>query len=355
MAQPASNQKHEHTIFGAKRYIDVPVETFMTEAETAHRESLMPECQHGWFESTFQNAQLHYRKWLPKTKTPKAIIIYFHGIQAHSGQSFVTEQGDKLNMPLLCEQYLQHGYAIFAHDMYGHGYSEGTRWLIPGSYEINKKDSLNFIKLAVSDHDESTPVFLLGESYGCTLNLLVARYFQDYPEEAPKNFGGSLLLAPAIVGDLPPYPVYFTLRYILAPLLPAWRPFFMPNPVSADRIWRDPAVLKQRVDPRMAECAIGGAGQPFRLGTASNLVCALEAARTKAIPGLKVPFCVLHGTADYGVKIEGSEYLWEHSATPNEHREFHRIEGAYHDLLSDPERKTVVQKTIDWLERRLSM
>jgi alpha-beta hydrolase superfamily lysophospholipase len=200
--------------------------------------------------------------------------------------------------------------AVYMPDMYGHGYSEGTRFLIPVTWKNNLQDLLHFVDLVAKEQGDSVPLFVMGESYGGTLTLHAAKYYQDNPEAAPKSFKGILLTGPAIVGDLPPAPVVFVLRYLLAPYFPAWTPFFMPNPVSPERIWRDPQVLAKRTEKRYKEMGIDGSGLPFKLGSAANMLTALEEVRTKAIPGFKVPFCVIHGTKDAGVPIAGSDLLW---------------------------------------------
>ena len=99
----------------------------------------------------------------------------------------------------------------------------------------------------------------------------------------------------------------------------------MPNTLPPDRIWRDPEVRRIRTEKRYNEMLIDGGGDSFRLGTALNLVLALEEARNTSIPGLKAPFCILHGTEDAAVPIAGSEFLIEHAATPEADRQFHRV------------------------------
>ena len=127
----------------------------------------------------------------------------------------------------------------------------------------------------------------------------------------------------------------------------------MPNPISADRIWKDPEVLKMRSDPRLKEMKIGGSGLPYKLGTAVALLVGMEEVQTKAIPGFKVPYFLAHGTEDYGVKIEGSEFLWRTADTPPEDRVFHHIEGAYHDLFSLEKSKDYLQMAVEWMETRI--
>jgi alpha-beta hydrolase superfamily lysophospholipase len=86
-----------------------------------------------------------------------------------------------------------------------------------------------------------------------------------------------------------------------------------------------------------------------------NLVLALEECRNKAIPSLQIPFFIAHGTCDYGVPIEGSEFLWENAAPTEDDRVFERIEGGYHDLLGDSDAAdTVMQLCLDWIKKRLN-
>jgi acylglycerol lipase len=343
----------KHIVFGVERDLDIPHQVFPNEQELTDMEAELPGCQHGWFESVHESAQLHYRKFLPENnKPPKAVVVFMHGIATHSGKGF-TLNGRKLCMALLSDACNAQDWAVYAYDLYGHGFSEGKRFFIPNSWETNRQDLVNFCNLAAEDYPD-VPLFIVGESYGCTLTILAAKQFQEHPETGPKNFNSIVLTAPAIIGDLPPYPVYFTLRYIMAPLFPSWRPFFMPNPVSADRIWRDPEVLAKCSTPRQRSMQIDGSGLPFRLGTAVNLVTALEAVRTKAIPGFRLPYCIIHGTEDYGVPIAGSEYMWKTAVTPATCRVFRRQPGAYHDLLSDPTAEHTMQTILDFIRAQLS-
>jgi acylglycerol lipase len=333
-------------VFGVDRNIDIPL--VPTEDELT---DIVPGCDHLWYESCVEGAKLHYRKVVPKS--PKAILVYVHGIQTHGGKAFVLSNGRKINFALLADVCMKEDIALYAPDMYGHGYSEGKRWMIPDTWENNLKDLDTFVKLIENDYGSTAPLFLLGESYGGTLTIHLARQYQDKPEDSPKNFAGLMLTGPAIIGDVPAYPVYFVLRYMLAPLFPAWIPFFMPNPVSADRIWRDPDVLAVRTTARMKELMIDSAGTPFRLGTATNLLAALEAVRSQAIPGFTVPFCIAHGTQDMGVPIKGSEFMVKNASTPKEDAEFHQVADAYHDLLADPTAEQVVGYFMDFMKKQM--
>ena len=98
---------------------------------------------------------------------------------------------------------------------------------------------------------------------------------------------------------------------------------------------------------------IDGSGIPFRLGTALNLVLALEEARKTAIPGFTIPYCIIHGTEDHGVPMKGSEFMWEKTSTPAADREFHKVEGAFHDLFADQEAEKCDRLMVGWIKKRL--
>lgn len=332
--------------FGESRLIEIDDDSFPTAEKIIELESQMPPCEHAWFDSCYEGAKLHYRYWLPKK--PKAAMIFMHGICAHGGTGDILPNGRKVNLSLMAENCLSQDIALYAFDLYGHGYSEGTRSFIPETWENNRNDLIAFCDIVSSKHSDS-PLFLMGESYGCTLSIHTARYFQDNPEKAPKNFDSLILMAPAIIGDLPPFPV-FQILVGLAKLFPKWTPFFMPNTISPDRIWRDPEVLKLRTDPEYKKLGIDGSGVRFRLGTALNLVRALEEARKTAIPGLNTPFLIIHGSDDWGVPIAGSEYMCEQATSTD--KKFLRKEGAYHDLLSDFVADECGQDVLDWINGR---
>jgi acylglycerol lipase len=340
-----------HKIYDAEVDIQIPADVFPTKEELAEREEAMPEGGHGWFESSYEKAKLHYRYWLPKGE-PKGISIFMHGISSHSGKGMVID-GRNLSTSLLIESYLEQDIALYCFDQYGHGFSEGYRFWIPESWENNKRDSITFCNLVANKHSDKIPLFLTGESYGGNLTIHVAKHFQEHPDEGPSNFDSIVLTAPAIIGDLPPFPVYQILRYCLAPLFPKWVPSFMPNLVSPERIWRDEEVLKRKTSARFKEMLIDGGGRPFRLGTAVNLVLALEEVRNVAIPGLKIPFCIVHGTEDACVPITGSEFMMNTAATPDDQKELHRIEGAFHDLLSDPMAEKSMSHVIKFIQKRM--
>jgi len=404
----------KHTVFGVERDIDIHSSDFPTEAERRDMEDRFPvPCRHGWFDSTSTNPpkKLHYRCFLPPTSTnnsnnndndtttttkqqqqsdPKAIIIWMHGIQTHSGRAHVLTSGRTINMALLCEQIVvKHQYALYCFDMMGHGYSEGNRFLV--THPHVKQDYLNFVQLVQNEHyhhhhqqqqqhdnknnnnnnnnnnsnnnnsnnsytPATIPLFLMGESFGANLTLQVARHYQDYPLEAPRGFRGIVLLAAAVYGYQLFFPIDKILKYVLVPLLPRFRPpTFVPNPVAPELLWRDPAVLYVNAqEQRVTEMWFEPGRRHTNLQTSSTLIEAMKLVRQECIPNFRVPFCIVHGTKDRAVPIhESLDYFVQHADTLEHDRAVLRVDGAYHDLLGDPTAEDTVQFCLEWIQQRI--
>eukprot|EP00468_Gymnochlora_sp_CCMP2014_P003931 CAMPEP_0167761536 /NCGR_PEP_ID=MMETSP0110_2-20121227/12231_1 /TAXON_ID=629695 /ORGANISM="Gymnochlora sp., Strain CCMP2014" /LENGTH=368 /DNA_ID=CAMNT_0007648239 /DNA_START=30 /DNA_END=1136 /DNA_ORIENTATION=- len=274
---------------------------------------------------------------------PKVLIFFHHGVKGHMHRAFIDEKGVPCNDLLLGRSVRERGWGLFSIDAEGHGFSEGLPFYIydhPGCV----RDFLAYVS-ATRKRFPNTPWFIMGESWGGNIALTAGLYLQDGQEEDRENWAGALLVAPAVAGNLPPAPVVFTLRYCCAPCCPKTVPFFMPNPVSADRIWKDDGVRKhmEEVDD------IGGGGSPFRLGTAVSLLTATEVMQRR-VSEIDYTFCVVHGGHDYAVIIEGSELLYNNSKTDSKRKVFETFDGAYHDLLADPDRLKIVKTLLDFAD-----
>jgi len=343
----------KYEIWNTEVDLELSRDTFPDDEELKRIDEKLSHPYHGFFDSE-SGPKLHYRKYVPGTVPVGAVFVWAHGIQSQSGMCCELPDGTHTNMGLLARRMKAAGIALYAGDMAGHGFSEGRRFYIPegGRWETNRDDLAALAAFASSEHP-GVPVFLGGESYGACLALHVARQWQDDAAAAPPTFGGVLLCAPAIIGDLPPPAVVFVLSRILAPLFPTRTPFFMPHPVSPDRIWRNERVRVEFSTGREMQIGLSAGGNPFCLGTAVGLLLALEEVRNSAIPGLTVPFCVQHGTDDWGVPIEGTDFLINNAATPETDRAVRKIEGAYHDLLSDDCKEETADFMVKWINSRI--
>jgi len=186
------------TLWGKEVLLDIPPEVFPSQEERNARDDMFPNCEHGWFTSPCNGAQLHYLICRPPSN-PKGIVVFAHGLQGQSARGFVLQNGRKVAIAYLAEQLNQAGYALYALDALGHGFSEGKRFYIE-RWQDNRSDLEQFAQMVAKQH-ESVPLFLMGESYGGCLTLHVASLWED-KEKAPKNYEGIVLMAPAIIGDL---------------------------------------------------------------------------------------------------------------------------------------------------------
>jgi len=340
-------------LWGSKVKIEIPPSVFPSPQKISELDDLFHNPTHGFFPSTFEQQKLHYRKYLPAQK-PKAIVIWQHGIHGHSGYGMKRSTGQYTNLALRARMYIKAGIALYCCDQLGHGFSEGARFVIPnGDWNINVQDLISFTKFAASEHEDDIPLFVSGDSYGACLAIHAGRHFQNVPQDAPKAFVGLVLNAPAIVPDLPPAPVVFLLRYALAPLFPTWTPFFMPNPVSADRIWKDEEPRKYFSDDDKMY-GLSNSGRPFCLATATGCLEAVETLQAKVIPGFNVPFSINHGDCDYSIKLSGSEFMMQHSETKEGDKVLNVIQGGYHDLYSGLDAEEIESKQIEWILTRIS-
>ena len=326
---------------------------------------LAPSLSHGYFE-TPNHGKLHYRKYIPSASNLRGIVVYQHGIQGSCGMSTKLGDDDYANVGLISRKFTEAGYALYTVDMLGHGLSEGERFYIPnGDWTINRDHLEAFAQMACAEfggvsnggdeHENKIPLFLMGESYGGNLVLHVARMWQNHPERIPSNatFEGMVLNAPAILGDMPPPPIRWILRYVFAPIIPRSTPFFMPHPLPPERIWKLDVVREACTDPEARRRGLENSGKKMSLGTALGVVTAMECVSSEIVPGLAVPFCVHHGTMDEGVKAIGTEFLVEHCATEAKDQSVNMVEGALHNLLSDDTKDQTVETILNWMNTRV--
>ena len=107
---------------------------------------------------------------------------------------------------------------------------------------------------------------------------------------------------------------------------------------------RDPAVVQaMNHDPLIAHET-----QPTQ--TLAEMVRADERLKNE-FPLITLPVLILHGMLDKATKPSGSQFFYE--ATQSGDKTLKLYEGAYHDLLNDVDKETVMADITRWLETRL--
>jgi alpha-beta hydrolase superfamily lysophospholipase len=68
-------------------------------------------------------------------------------------------------------------------------------------------------------------------------------------------------------------------------------------------------------------------------------------------PLITLPVLILHGTLDKATKPSGSQLFYDTAGSTDKTLKFY--EGAYHDLLNDTDRATVMSDIQGWVNARL--
>ncbi|MFX1337204.1 MAG: alpha/beta hydrolase [Promethearchaeota archaeon] len=102
--------------------------------------------------------KLYYQAWIPET--PKAVVQVIHGFAEHSGR-----------YKNVVNQLVPNGYLIYAHDLRGHGKSEGDENFVE-SMDQYVEDEKKFYDMIKQKHS-NLKIFMLGHSMGSG----IAMYF----------------------------------------------------------------------------------------------------------------------------------------------------------------------------------
>jgi pimeloyl-ACP methyl ester carboxylesterase len=124
--------------------------------------------------------------------------------------------------------------------------------------------------------------------------------------------------------------------------------------LQPDRIWRDATVREHFTSQEYKRIGLDDAGSKLRLGTGLGCVLAMEKLCNTVIPEFKVPFCIIHGTEDAGVPIDGSKFMMKTVQTSEEDKNLHCIEGAYHDMMGDPDAEVALGYWMTFVQERIS-
>jgi len=318
--------------------------------------------------------RLHVRTILPSndpTATEvKAVIIHCHGMNSHvNGRNWGGEF-----LPRVAKE----GFAVFAVDIMGHGYSEGTRALIEdwhdvfddlealaeaifndGDEQVGEEDFNAAIPPEVLERLRRRPLFIDGLSMGGMIGFHLGLRLQEHPR-LQKIFRGAVLGAPSLQVPMPPEAVSCLLRTFV---VPCFSHSSMPAAVSSSSKVQygncyklsDPkqkmfAEMEMRDDPlRFPNIGLGWP-RNMRWGTAgafSKVFSTMDKDMAKA----KYPFLIIHDPEDKICLVGGSEKLMERS--PSADKQLSRMEaGGFHCItFVDQERYVGLQTS--WMKQRL--
>lgn len=270
-----------------------------------------------WFTAA-DGLRLRERCWFAYQQ-PRAAVVFIHGFCEHS-----------LRHARTAEVLADRGYAVHAIDLRGHGESEGARvWI--RSFDEYLNDVERFIEHTRAGVSRR-PLFVWGNSMGGTIASLLA--IERRVALDGLVLSGAFLKMPDHV-----FPILRYLAIAFSRLVPGLRVVR----VGARYLSRDPAVVADfETDP------LNFHGR-FPVRTGAELLRAVRRVR-RGMEAVATPLLLLHGTADLVTDPEGSREL--HTRAASKDKTLRLYPGLYHDLLHEPEWRSVVNDAADWLDGR---
>jgi alpha-beta hydrolase superfamily lysophospholipase len=270
-----------------------------------------------WFTAA-DGLRLRQRCWLP-SEEPAALVVFVHGFTEHS-----------LRHEQAASAIAQHGYAVHAIDLRGHGLSQGARvWI--RSFDEHLDDVERFVR-HVREANPAKPLFLWGNSLGGTIAVLLA--IQRHLTPAGIILSGALLKMPDQM-----FPILRHLAIVVSRMIPGLRVVGL----GSQCLSRDPEVVAAfRADP------LNFHGR-FPVRTGAEILRAVRSVG-RHMEDVEVPLLLLHGTGDVVTDPEGSRQL--HARAASKDKTLRLYPGLYHDLLHEPEWKGVVADALAWIDDR---
>jgi acylglycerol lipase len=271
-------------------------------------------------QETVQNTSgqtIFFRSWRPE-QNPRATVFIVPGFNAHSAY-----------YEWVAEQFVGDGLIVYAIDLRGRGHSDGERFYVE-AFEDYVRDVEAVMKV-VASRETNNPVIMLGHSAG---GVVACLYALDHPGELRG------LISESFAHELPAPEFVLAVFKGLGHILPHTHLLHLPN----ERFSRDPdAVDRMNSDPLIADET-----QPAQ--TMGALVRADERLK-KEFPLITLPVLILHGTLDENTKPSGSQHFYDTVGSIDKTLKLY--EGAYHDLLNDFGRVTVVADIKSWIDAHL--
>jgi len=260
---------------------------------------------------------LHVRSW-PAVGAARGVVLIVPGFNSHSG--YYEWVGGQLAAA---------GLTAYAVDLRGRGKSEGERFYVD-AFEDYVGDVAS-LAAVVKAREQDLPVHLLGHSAGGVVACL-------YALEHQSELAG--LICESFAFRLPAPGIALAALKGLSHVAPHLHVLRLKN----EDFSRDGAVVAtMNADPLIADET-----QPTM--TVAAMVRADERLE-EALPSIKLPLLILHGSADRATKPSGSQLLFDRAGSADKALKLY--EGAFHDLLNDVGRETVMADVLAWLDARL--
>ena len=267
---------------------------------------------------TADGQTLALREWLATPAAPLAVVHITHGRGEHAGRYAHVAQ--RLNAL---------GFAVRAHDHFGHGLSSGARGGLPN--ELRLVDDLALLIDNARAAYPGLPIVLLGHSMG---GLVAA----SFVARGVRPVNALVLSSPALSPTLSA--AQKGLIAVLSRLAPGLR---VGNGLDAQDLSHDPAVAPAYLSDPLNHDRIGARLARF---------LAEEGARVMgAAPQWPVPTLLLYAGADRLVRPEGSR-AFAAAAAPSGQVQAIAFEQHFHELFNELDAQPVFEALEQWLGAR---
>ncbi|MGN8083336.1 lysophospholipase [Variovorax sp. 22077] len=255
---------------------------------------------------------------LPAPGPARAVVVVVHGLGEHAGRYHG-----------LAEYLHEWGFAVWAHDHYGHGESSGPRGGLPS--ELRLVDDLALVIDDARRENPGLPLVLLGHSLGGLVAAsLVAR--------GVRQVDALVLSSPGLDPGLSGF------QKMLLAVLPRIAPGLrVGNGLDDNFLSHDPAVVQAYRDDPLTHDRIGGRLARF-LAYEGQIV--LQQATDWPVPTL-----LLYAGDDRLVRPAASR-AFASAAAPGGKVEAHCFDSLYHEIFNELEAEPVFEALQRWLNRR---
>jgi len=255
---------------------------------------------------------------LPAPGRARAVVVVVHGLGEHAGRYHG-----------LAECLHEWGFAVWAHDHYGHGESSGPRGGLPS--ELRLVDDLALVVDDARRENPGLPVVLLGHSLGgLVVASLIAR--------GVRHVNAAVLSSPGLDPGLNGF------QKLLLAVLPRIAPDLrVGNGLDDNYLSHDPAVVQAYRDDPLTHDRIGGRLARF-------LAYEGEAVQQRAA-NWPVPTLLLYAGDDRLVRPAASR-AFAASAAPSGKVEAQCFDTLYHEIFNELEADPVFEALQRWLNRR---
>ncbi|XP_073448005.1 monoglyceride lipase [Aquarana catesbeiana] len=262
------------------------------------------------------------RYWKPEAP-PRALVFVVHGAGEHCSRY------DDLAQLLTGLDFL-----VFSHDHVGHGQSDGERMMV-SDFHVFVRDGLQHVDLMRKEHP-NVPLFICGHSMGGAISILMAN-------ERPADFSGLILISPLV---LPNPESASSFKVFAAKILNHLLPNLSLGGIDPNYLSRN----KQEVECYVTDPLVYHGGLKVSFGVQLlNATARVE----KALPHVRLPLILFHGTADKLCDFKGSQFMMD--TAPSEDKTLKVYENAFHVLHKELPEVTneVFQEIKSWILQRL--